>query len=104
MFEFLHQEHNYHHIFFVFQDLIILDKLLKFVRIHEDYDPIFRHDIIHHCMLVEKMPERFDDEDDFNYKTRLLQCRRRMDEQNRLGGCLIMAIEQLEDLKKRLEK
>ena len=24
------------------------DKLLKFVRIHEDYDPIFRHDIIHH--------------------------------------------------------
>ena len=80
------------------------DKLLKFVRIHEDYDPIFRHDIIHHCMLVEKMPERFDDEDDFNYKTRLLQCRRRMDEQNRLGGCLIMAIEQLEDLKKRLEK
>ena len=80
------------------------DKLLKFVRIHEDYDPIFRHDIIHHCMLVEKMPERFDDEDDFDYKTRLLQCRRRMDEQNRLGGCLIMAIEQLEDLKKRLEK
>ena len=80
------------------------DKLLKFVRIHEDYDPIFRHDIIHHCMLVEKMPERFDDEDDFSYKTRLLQCRRRMDEQNRLGGCLIMAIEQLEDLKKRLEK
>ena len=80
------------------------DKLLKFVRIHEDYDPIFRHDIIHHCMLVEKMPERFDDEDDFIYKTRLLQCRRRMDEQNRLGGCLIMAIEQLEDLKKRLEK
>ena len=80
------------------------EKLLGFVRSHEDYDPIFRHDIIHHCMLVEKMPERFDDEDDFNYKTRLLQCRRRMDEQNRLGGCLIMAIEQLEDLKKRLEK
>ena len=80
------------------------EKLLGFVRSHEDYDPIFRHDIIHHCMLVEKMPERFDDDDDFNYKTRLLQCRRRMDEQNRLGGCLIMAIEQLEDLKKRLEK
>lgn len=80
------------------------DKLLKFVRIHEDYDPIFRHDIIHHCMLVEKMPERFDDEDDFNYKTRLLQCRRRMDEQNRLGGCLLMTIEEMEKLKKRLEK
>ena len=80
------------------------DKLLKFVRIHEDYDPIFRHDIIHHCMLVEKMPERFDDEDDFNYKTRLLQCRRRMDEQNRLGGCLLMVIEEMEKLKKRLEK
>ena len=80
------------------------DKLLKFVRIHEDYDPIFRHDIIHHCMLVEKMPERFDDEDDFNYKTRLLQCRRRMDEQNRLGGCLLMTIQEMEKLKKRLEK
>ena len=80
------------------------DKLLKFVRIHEDYDPIFRHDIIHHCMLVEKMPERFDDEDDFNYKTRLLQCRRRMDEQNRLGGCLLMVTEEMEKLKKRLEK
>ena len=80
------------------------DKLLKFVRIHEDYDPIFRHDIIHHCMMVEKMPERFDDEDDFNYKTRLLQCRRRMDEQNRLGGCLLMTIEEMEKLKKRLEK
>ncbi len=80
------------------------DKLLKFVRIHEDYDPIFRHDIIHHCMMVEKMPERFDDEDDFNYKTRLLQCRRRMDEQNRLGGCLLMVIEEMEKLKKRLEK
>ena len=80
------------------------DKLLKFVRIHEDYDPIFRHDIIHHCMLVEKMPDRFDDEDDFNYKTRLLQCRRRMDEQNRLGGCLLMTIEEMEKLKKRLEK
>ena len=80
------------------------DKLLKFVRIDEGYGASLRHDIIHHCMLVEKMPERFDDEDDLNYKTRLLQCRRRMDEQNRLGGCLIMAIEQLEDLKKRLEK
>ena len=80
------------------------DKLLKFVRIHEDYDPIFRHDIIHHCMLVEKMPERFDDEDDFNYKTRLLQCRRRMDEQNRLGGCLLMTIQEMEKLKKRFEK
>ena len=80
------------------------DKLLKFVRSHEDYDPMFRHDIIHHCMLVEKMPERFDDEDDFNYKTRLLQCRRRMDEQNRLGGCLLMVIEEMEKLKKRLEK
>ena len=80
------------------------DKLLKLVRIHEDYDPIFRHDIIHHCMMVEKMPERFDDEDDFNYKTRLLQCRRRMDEQNRLGGCLLMVIEEMEKLKKRLEK
>ena len=80
------------------------DKLLKFVRIHEDYDPIFRHDIIHHCMLVEKMPERFDDADDFNYKTRLLQCRRRMDEQNRLGGCLLMAIDEMEKMKKQLEK
>ena len=80
------------------------EKLLGFVRSHEDYDPIFRHDIVHHCMLVEKMPERFDDEDDFNYKTRLLQCRRRMDEQNRLGGCLLMVIEEMEKLKKRLEK
>lgn len=80
------------------------EKLLEFVRSHEDYDPIFRHDIIHHCMLVEKLPGRFDGENDFDYKTRLLQCRRRMDEQNRLGGCLIMAIEQLEDLKKQLEK
>ncbi len=80
------------------------DKLLKFVRIHEDYDPIFRHDIVHHCMLIEKLPERFDDEDDFDYKTRLLQCRRRMDEQNRLGGCLLMVIEEMEKMKKQLEK
>lgn len=80
------------------------EKLRDFVRSHDDYDPIFRHDIIHHCMLMEKLPERFDDENDFDYKTRLLQCRRRMDEQNRLGGCLLMAIDEIENLKKRLEK
>lgn len=80
------------------------EKLRDFVRSHDDYDPIFRHDIIHHCMLIERLPERFDDENDFDYKTRLLQCRRRMDEQNRLGGCLLMAIDEIENLKKRLEK
>ncbi len=80
------------------------EKLLDFVKTHQEYDPIFRHDIVHHCMLIEKMPERYDDEGDFEFKTRLLQFRRRMDEQNRLGGCLIMAIEELENLKKRLDK
>jgi hypothetical protein len=80
------------------------EKLLEFVRSHEDYDPIFRHDIVHHCMLIEKLPERFDGENDFDYKTRLLQCRRRMDGQNRLGGCLLMAIEEMEKMKKQLEK
>ena len=76
------------------------EKLLEFARSHNEYDPIFRHDIVHHCLLIEKMPERFDNEKDFDFKTRLLQCRRRMDEQNRLGGCLLMAIEMLEDSKK----
>ena len=80
------------------------EKLLDFVRSYEDYDPIFRHDVIHHCMLIEKLPERLNDESDFEYKSRLLQCRRRIDEQNRLGGCLIMAIDEIENLKKQIEK
>lgn len=77
------------------------EQLMEFVRTHHDYDPIFRHDVIHHCLIVEKLPERYDGEDDFGYKTRLLQCRRRMDEQNRLGGCLIMAIDMIEGMKKQ---
>lgn len=80
------------------------EKLLDFVRSNDEYDPIFRHDVIHHCMLIEKLPDRLNDEDDFAFKTRLLQCRRRIDEQNRLGGCLLMAIDQIEKLKKQLDK
>lgn len=70
-------------------------RLLAFVKEHPEFDPIFRHDIVHHCLLLEKLPERYDGESDFDFKTRLLQCRRRMDEQNRLGGCLLMAIAML---------
>lgn len=80
------------------------ERLLEFAKKHDEYDPIFRHDVIHHCMLIEKLPERLNDEDDFAFKTRLLQCRRRIDEQNRLGGCLLMAINQIEKLKKQLDK
>lgn len=72
------------------------EELLAYVKQNPQLDPIFRHDIIHHCLLMEKLPERYDNESDFDFKSRVLQCRRRMDEQNRLAGCLLMAIEMLE--------
>ena len=66
------------------------EQLLKLVEMHPKWDPILRHNIIHHCMIIESMPEKLENESDFDYRTRLLQCKRRLDEQNRLAECLLI--------------
>lgn len=62
------------------------------VMSHRDWSPVLRHDLMHHVLVTERMPDRLDGESDFDYQTRLLQLRRRLDEQNRLAGCILMMI------------
>lgn len=56
----------------------------------KNLDPVLRHDMLHHAMLQDQIPEQYSDESENDYKIRLLQLRRRLDESNRLAGCVLM--------------
>lgn len=65
-----------------------------YVMSHNEMDVILRHDLIHYCLMQEQFPTRYDDESEFDYKTRLLYMRRRLESQNRLAGCIAAMLKQ----------
>ncbi len=76
------------------------ESLRQIATAEKSLDPVLRHDILHHCMLQDQIPEQYTDESENDYKIRLLQIRRRLDESNRLAGCVLMMFEMINNGKK----
>jgi len=77
------------------------DTIRQVVENHTNWDPILRHDLIHHCLNQNTPPLRLEDDTDITFHSKMLMYRQRLDDQSRLGNCALMLIDMMEKMSKR---
>lgn len=76
------------------------ETLRQAVEEHPGWDPLLRHDIIHHCLNQNTTPVRLEDDTDITFHSKMLMYRQKLDSEQRLGNCMIMLIASLDKLAK----